>query len=201
MSRAEVLVTGFGPFPGVARNPSGWLAQALARSHEAVMAAVLPVCWHGAWGALAPLLDETRPRHVILFGVSRTAHGFQLERFAYNAASARADAHERTAPCQRLSAHGPDMREASLPVGAISAALARARLPVALSDDPGRYLCNAVFFHALQWAQDGRASVGFVHIPQFAESDPLTPGQALSGARLIVETATRAHRVAVPANA
>jgi pyroglutamyl-peptidase len=199
MSRAEVLVTGFGPFPGVAHNLSGWLAQMLARTHGAkVMAAVLPVCWDGAWGALAPLLEEVRPRHVILFGVSHATSGFQLEQCAYNTASGQADAHGRCPPDNRLIPHGPAMREASLPARKIAAAMTGVGLPVEISSDPGRYLCNATLYRTLDWAaQNGTARAGFIHIPAgIAENSSAGPGLSagdlLTGARLIVDTVLRA---------
>jgi len=196
VSAPDTLVTGFGPFPGVAHNLSGWLAQMLARTHGAnVMAAVLPVCWQGAWGALAPLLDECRPRCIILFGVSREARGFQLEQCAYNAASGQADTKGRTAPDGQLTALGSHRRNASLPLGDIADKLTKARLPVTLSDDPGRYLCNATLYRALEWAEGaGDTRVGFVHIPPHCTSDSAKPtglsaGDLLTGARLIVDTA------------
>jgi len=198
LSASDVLVTGFGPFPGVARNLSGWLAQMLARTHDAdVMAAVLPVCWEGAWGALAPLLDECRPRCIILFGVSAEARGFQLEQCAYNAASGLADTEGRTSPDEQLTTLGSPMRNASLPLGDIAAALAEARLPVTLSDDPGRYLCNATLYRALEWAEGAEGTrVGFIHIPQdctsgSGEPTGLSADDLLTGARLIVDTAMR----------
>lgn len=198
MSTSDILVTGFGPFPGVAHNLSGWLVQMLARTQDAnVMAAVLPVCWQGAWGALAPLLEECRPRCTILFGVSREARGFQLEQCAYNAASGRPDTNGQTAPDGKLTALGAPMRNASLPLSDIAAALTEARLSVTLSDDPGRYLCNATLYRALEWAEGATGSrVGFVHIPPYcasggAEPTGLSADDLLTGARLIVDTAMR----------
>lgn len=201
MSAAQVLVTGFGPFPGVARNPSGWLVQTLARSHAAaIMAAVLPVCWHGAWAALEPLLAASRPRHIILFGVSAQARGFCLEQCAYNAVAQMADAHGQAPSAERLSTHGPDTREASLPLGDIATALSGAGLPVERSRDPGRYLCNATLYRTLEWAEHtGCARAGFIHIPaDIAKSSPggaaLSAADLLTGAGLIVSTVLRGEQ-------
>jgi pyroglutamyl-peptidase len=201
LSAPEVLITGFGPFPGVAWNPSGWLAQMLARGHaRRVAAAVLPVSWTGAWGALEPLLEAARPRQVILFGVSREARGFCLEQRAFNARSDHADAEGATPENQLLLDSPAENLDATLPLSSIASTIDAAGFPVELSDDPGRYLCNAMLFHALHWAQGTPTRVGFVHIPHLAETGPLTPAQALTGARLIVETAISAES-AVPATA
>ena len=50
MARPRVLITGFGPFPGVPDNPSSWLAEALAAGAAAqadaeLHARVLPTEW------------------------------------------------------------------------------------------------------------------------------------------------------------
>lgn len=194
MSAPEVLITGFGPFPGVAWNPSAWLVQTLAQRHTSPLtAAVLPVSWQGAWAALEPLLEAVRPRQVILFGVSRHARGFQLEQRAYNERSPQPDANGAAPPGRRLLCSSAETLDATLPISSIASTVAAANIPVALSEDPGRYLCNALLFHALHWAQDKATRVGFVHIPHIAEAGPLTPAQALTGARLVVETALRAE--------
>ncbi len=197
MSAPEVVITGFGPFPGVAWNPSGWLAQTLARTHERPLAAaVLPVSWHSAWGVLEPLLEDLRPRQLILLGVSREARGFCLEQRAYNSRSDHADADGATPENQRLLPTHAESLDATLPLPTIASALAAADIPVEVSTDPGRYLCNAMLFHALHWARDEPTRVGFVHIPQIGETGLLTPAQALTGARLIVETAIGAPSTA-----
>ena len=201
MSAPEVLITGFGPFPGVAWNPSGWLAQMLARGHaRRVAAAVLPVSWTGAWGALEPLLESARPRQVILFGVSGDAEGFCLEQRAYNERAPHIDS-DGLAPCDnRLLPSACDSLDATLPLAPIASAVVAADIPLTLSSDPGRYLCNAMLFRTLHWAQGRPTRVGFVHIPHIGQDAPLTPVQALTGARLIVETAISAES-AVPATA
>ncbi|MFP3920948.1 MAG: pyroglutamyl-peptidase I [Dichotomicrobium sp.] len=201
----EVLMTGFGPFPGVARNPSGWLVQTLAHTSGAapgcgLTAAVLPVGWRDAWGTLEPLLDSLRPRHVILFGVAAQAQGFRLEHRAHNAVAAREDAHGEHPEGERILSHGPDTLDATLPFATVAAALAAAGLPVEISHDPGRYLCNALLYHTLHWSRaNPPARAGFVHIPHHDPENPdaappLDGARLLTGARLIVETAIRQSR-------
>ncbi len=193
MSAGATLITGFGPFPGVERNPSGWLVQVLARTLEMpLISAVLPVSWQGAWAALEPLLDGEQPRQIILFGVSGTAHGFCLEQRAYNAGEPRRDAAGVAPTPGSLVPGAGEILEATLPVQPIASALARNGIPTALSTDPGRYLCNAVMFHALHWARRRSTRVGFVHIPRIGAEAPLAPADALAGARLVIETAARA---------
>lgn len=199
---AEVLITGFGPFPGVSRNVSGWLVQTLARDcalarSGGLAAAVLPVSWRDAWGVLEPLLDHRRPRQIIMFGVSAQTSGFCLEQRSYNAVSTMMDAHGARPGDERLCQDGPEMLDSTLPVSDIAAVLSASGLPAEISHDPGRYLCNALLYQTLHWARanpDTRA--GFVHIPQDAPEMAggamlLDSTRLLTGGRLIVETALR----------
>jgi len=194
MSGPDVLITGFGPFPGVEWNPTGWLVQRLARTqHPSVTAAVLPVSWHSAWAGLEPLLEAARPRLVIHFGVSSEADGFCLERRAYNACSPLLDA-DGAAPDDSQVVPSPVASlDVTLPLKLICAAVASANIRVTRSDDPGRYLCNALLFRTLHWAQGTRTCAGFVHIPHIVESGVLPAAQALAGARLIIEAALHAE--------
>src|ERR1044071_7316198 len=97
MQRPRVLITGFGPFPGVPENPSGWLAEALterwlsAEPHRHIRARILPTEWEAT--ALMPRLCETLQPDVMLhFGVCAQAKGFRIEHSAHNRVAARADA-------------------------------------------------------------------------------------------------------------
>ena len=97
MERPRILLTGFGPFPGVPTNPSGWLAETLAERLPApelqgrIHARIFPTEWQAA--ALLPNLCETLQPHVMIhFGVSEHAKTFRIEHSAHNRAAPRADA-------------------------------------------------------------------------------------------------------------
>src|SRR6266508_2722897 len=96
MAKLRVLLTGFGPFPGVPENPSAWLAEALA-AHSAGLecelhSQVLPTEWE-AVATLTPALCETLQPHVMIhFGLSEHAKAFRIERSAHNRTAPRADA-------------------------------------------------------------------------------------------------------------
>ena len=79
MARLRVLLTGFGPFPGVPDNPSARLAETLAATSSALDCdlhwQVLPTEWETV-AALVPALHETLQPHVMIhFGLSeRSKH-------------------------------------------------------------------------------------------------------------------------------
>ena len=173
-----VLLTGFGPFPGVERNASAELVQTLSRmgAHRHVdvrfVADVLPVDWRRAPQRIGELMMQHRPAVSLHFGVSSRAAGFVIEAHAYNAAITLPDEGGQSAAAADLVAGGRPRRSATLPVRRIVQDLRDAGFPAELSSDPGRYLCNAVLYHSLRHAArtTPRLRTGFIHIPATLET-------------------------------
>lgn len=168
-----VLLTGFGPFPGVERNASADLALTLARmaaerySDVRFVADVVPVDWHLAPLRICDLVSQHRPEVSLHFGVSARATGFVIEAHAYNATQPMPDDNGQTAESIDLVSGDRPRRSATLPVRRIVRDLRAAGFPAELSSDPGRYLCNAVLYHSLRHATrtQPRLRAGFIHIP------------------------------------
>ena len=164
---SRLLITGFGPFPGVPDNPSGRLARRLAASpHLRRLLGQAPDCLvldtrYGALDTgLAPALAK-RPHAVLMIGVAARRSRVCVETRAINRVSrlfpdaggavGRTLAFEPGGPAQRRS-------PAATP---ILVALRRAGLDAAASRDAGRYLCNAAYYLVLE---QGCPAV-FLHIP------------------------------------
>lgn len=163
IAAARVLVTGFGPFPGIADNPSAAVAAALGRRRRrgpAIVAAVLSTEWRGL-AALDDLLRTAAPDAVLHIGVAPRASRPRLELRAYNRAAALPDAVGARPPGRLVDAAGPAIRR----VAAMPAGLARRGL--ARSLDPGAYLCNATLYRSLALSP-ARRPVAFLHIPPVA---------------------------------
>ena len=172
--RPTILLTGFGPFPTVPVNASWVVVQKLATAaarafpgfrihHE-----MLSTEWCGGTQRIVELIDTTRPVLALHFGVSSRATGFVIEARGYNERSIVADAcghTPETADC--LIAGGPDHLTASLPLSFIMQRLRAKGLPVELSRDAGRYLCNAALYHSLDTVRRHERSSrsGFIHLP------------------------------------
>jgi pyroglutamyl-peptidase len=171
-ARTTVLITGFGPFPGVPVNATmrlvPELAQAAARQFPGVRIAteVLATEWAAAPLRLEALLGEVAPDLVLHFGVSPRARGFEVEARARNVCTQAPDAAGIMPPGAAIRDGGAEFMFASLPVQHIVARLRRRGIPAFVSRDAGGYLCNATLYHSLR---DARAApgrrVGFVHIP------------------------------------
>ena len=167
--RPTILLTGFGPFPGIAENASALLAAKLGRlaasrfrAHR-VVAKVLPTEWEAAPARLAAHYAREKPRLALHFGVSERAQGFVIETSARNIRSPTPDARGALPSSASIAAGGPERMAAGVPAEAIVARLTALGLPAHVSDDAGTYLCNAVLYHALAAARP--AMTGLVHIP------------------------------------
>lgn len=163
----DLLITGFGPFPGMPRNPSAVLARRLGRSSRLRLAVghglrvrVLDTTYAAIETQLAPALAEG-PCAVLMLGVASRAKRIRVEMQACNRASRfLPDASGRPSARLTLDPGGPAARHGGVAARAL-AILRRHGLAAARSRDAGRYLCNASYFRALGEPYP----VLFVHIP------------------------------------
>ena len=175
MPEHRLLLTGFGPFPGVPENPTQRLAEALhGESFQGmrVVGAGLEVCFESIASQLSSLFDEHRPEAVLLLGVAVARDCIGLEGKAYNLREAgRPDARGKTyeTPHPLLPTHSlNEALQTSVQRQDLLADLHKRGLPAELSEDPGRYLCNASFFHALHFTKSAlqKPPSLFAHLPQ-----------------------------------
>jgi len=174
----HLLVTGFGPFPGVPVNPSAVVARRLgelARRHGLAGGDVRVLILPTAYGAIPTLLEAAlaeAPGAVLMLGVARRATRVRVETRARNRASRLfPDASGTVARCLTLAAGGPAERRTGA-AGPALATLRRSGIAAIPSQDAGRYLCNAAYFRALA----EKTPVLFVHIPPLPRAG--RPGRA-----------------------
>src|SRR6516165_7790720 len=91
----RLLVTGFGPFPGVEHNASASLADAVGDAAPLpgikVFAKVIPAIWTAALGSVGEAIGAHEPDAILHFGVAKRARGFEIERRASNLCGAKPD--------------------------------------------------------------------------------------------------------------
>src|SRR5580698_500282 len=207
-----VLITGFGPFPGAPFNPSATLARALARRRRPAFAAidrtvhVFATSYDSVDRELPKLLAQ-KPDIVLLFGVAGRRRVLCVETQARNAISLLFPDASRHRPQQGvIESSAPSVLKGNAPfarlLGAAKTRLAASRQ----SRDAGRYLCNYVFWRALEHARGCKPLVQFVHIPPVSSKPrPQKPGrrqtpsfaELLNGAEalLIALLAASRHRM------
>jgi pyroglutamyl-peptidase len=171
----SVLLTGFGPFPGAPRNPTGALVRTLTRLrrpalHDVRLAAhVFMTSYAAVDRDLPALIARHKPDVLLMFGLAARSKTVRIETRARNALAAFPDA-GGLLPRRHTIAPNAGHRVMSARRAHLLTAARATRVPVRLSRDAGRYLCNYLYWRALNAAdtpQGPRLAV-FVHIPQVA---------------------------------
>jgi len=177
-----VLLTGFEPFGGDSSNPSGAAVNLVGsrwEGPEVLITAVLPVTFAGAAGRLRGLLREHRPDVVIAAGLAGGRAAIGLERVAVNLIDARIPDNDGDQPVDVPSVPGAAAaRFATLPVKEIARRIADAGIPAEVSYTAGTFVCNHVFFTALEAAASATRA-GFVHVPWSDEHAPSSDAATL----------------------
>lgn len=157
-----LLVTGFGPFPGITDNPSGRFAEAIdGRQIDGVRVAgrVIPVRWREAWAHIERHLEALRPDALLMLGVASERDRVEVELIARNHNRPALDAAGELPPDAEIIPGGPSALETRLPWTALLGP------GIGTSTDAGAYLCNHVLYRALHLAPERLPLCGFVHLP------------------------------------
>lgn len=197
--RGPLLVTGFGPFPGMPANPSLRLARHLGRmrrpalADERVCVHILPTTWQ-AVAQVPDLIEHLAPSAILMLGVAGRRKSVCIESRAVNAAADAPDARRRHPNGRRLKPGAPAVLRTTAGVQRLRARLRT--VPAAVSRDAGRYLCNALYFEVLTALASGKPSVPavFVHVPASPRHGGPAFERKLAGALSHVLVALAAQR-------
>lgn len=159
--QSNLLITGFRPFQDRSVNGSQTVAEALDGKvilEHRICTEVFPVVWKGLDEQLAEALERTTPALVLGLGEGNKPYPC-FEQFALNEAQGTDEAGKEP--------HFPPAPITALPVRKTTLGFERewfSGLPLSFahSENPGRFLCNHLFYQALSRAE---ARVGFVHLP------------------------------------
>lgn len=205
---ATILITGFGPFPGAPYNPTGPLVGELARRrHPAFanvrrVAHVFPVSYEAVDRELPALLKRERPDALIMFGLAVRARQMRIEMRARNAVTRMLpDVSGRIPLAATILPGGPPTVPLRSPAQRLLSAALATGVPVALSRDAGRYLCNYLCWRAAEAAGSGVPGlIAFVHVPAVRRAssqsrrDLLTLDQLIDAGEAILRAAVGAAR-------
>jgi len=167
----RVLLTGFGPFPGVPVNPSAVLVKALARRQRPAFAGItrtthIFATTYEAVDRDLPTLFARKPDIVLLFGLAGNRRHVCIETRARNAVSLLfPDASGHRAERGIIMPGGQRALRGNAPFADLLGALRGGAIPSRLSRDAGRYLCNYSYWRGLERADGGSPLVQFIHIP------------------------------------
>ncbi|MGB7976776.1 MAG: pyroglutamyl-peptidase I [Roseiarcus sp.] len=193
-----ILVTGFEPFGGETVNASWEAAQKLEgwRHGDAVaVTRLLPCAYDASVKKLVEAIETLRPDAILMTGQAARRAVVCVERFAHNLDDATApDNDGALRRGLRISRAAPEWLEARMPVRTIARAIKEAGIPARVSRDAGGFVCNHLYFGALQYLGDKRSVIPavFVHLPVTPEQNP----QGASEKRLTSTVASDALRSA-----
>lgn len=165
----KLLLTGFGPFPGVTINPTTPVVERLHRKtigNYEIIGRILPVVFSEAKQCLSQAIDEVQPDMIVSLGVAAGRYHITPERIAVNiASSSKPDNKGHIATEEPIDANGPHSYMTRLPIEAIVEALQAANYPASISNTAGTYVCNTVMYEGLRYAEAHHIPAGFIHIP------------------------------------
>lgn len=173
-----ILVTGFEPFGGEAVNASWEAARRLdgwRRDEWIVATRMLPCAYEASIAEFLHAFESLRPDAVMMTGQAARRGVICVETIARNRDRA-------TAPDNRgVLRHGvpsvagaPGILEATAPAAGVARAIREAGFPVRISTNAGGYVCNHLYFGALNHlrASSPRTPAVFLHLPATPERTP-----------------------------
>jgi pyroglutamyl-peptidase len=206
----SILVTGFGPFPGAPFNPTEPLVERLARLRRPALADVkiiphvFPTSYAVVDRELPELIAEYKPRALLMFGLAARTKTLRIETRARNALALLPDVSGQSLRRNSILAGGPATLALPAQTRLLLTAARNACVPVSLSRDAGRYLCNYLCWRAAETSRndDDLRLTAFVHVPAIprtvrpkAKRDRLTIDDLTrAGSRILLALAAAARR-------
>jgi pyroglutamyl-peptidase len=165
-----ILITGFGPFPSAPVNPTGPLAMWLARvrlGRTKIATHIFPTSYAAVDRELPKLIARYRPDALLMFGLATKARALRIETRARNALSPLADASGFVPSRCAIAPGRADALLLPTPSRLLLATARAMRVPVALSNDAGDYLCNYLCWKAVLATRKpgGPRLAAFIHVP------------------------------------
>jgi pyroglutamyl-peptidase len=198
----NILLTGFGPFPGAPFNPTERLVEKLVRSRRLALpgarltAHVFRTSYAAVDRDLPELLNRTKPEVLVMFGLAARTRHIRIEVRARNSATRIVpDAGGRRPRPGSIAPGAAASLALRIPAQRLVQAARSAGVKAALSRDAGRYLCNYLCWRATEAAERPRGPkvAAFIHVPKVrgvgSRHAPLTFGQLVRAGEAIVRAA------------
>eukprot|EP01112_Ceratiomyxa_fruticulosa_P002571 TRINITY_DN126_c0_g1_i2.p1 TRINITY_DN126_c0_g1~~TRINITY_DN126_c0_g1_i2.p1 ORF type:complete len:212 (-),score=29.57 TRINITY_DN126_c0_g1_i2:94-729(-) len=187
MGKAKIYLSGFGPFHGVTHNPTQVIVTTI-KEHLSSKQTEYQIDQVNLFEVSIGGVDESFPSFAqpstadctidkivyVHLGVSSEQKDFRLEKYAYNITDFRVPDERGCQPVStQISPLLPPSLCTTLPLENIQTQLSQS-FPVSISSDPGRFLCNYLYFKSLLNANTQNDTICtqsfhslFVHVPPF----------------------------------
>lgn len=193
----KILVTGFDPFGGESINPAYEVVKRLRDSISGaeVVKLQIPTAFNESIKKTADKIKEINPDFVLNIGQAGGRSGITVERVAININDARIPDNLNQQPVDtKIDEAGENAYFASIPIKAIVQAIRHKKIPAAVSDSAGTYVCNHIMYGVLNYIHKNNLNIkaGFIHIPYLFQQvidKPNTPAMDIETMVEAIETA------------
>ncbi|USG99488.1 pyroglutamyl-peptidase I [Thermococcus argininiproducens] len=181
----RVLITGFEPFGGEKINPSWEAVKDLPEKIDGVkiLKKELPVSFKGIKEKLPQILNKTMPDIVILTGQAAGRANITIERVAINIMESKKEDNDGYKPeDEPIFKEAPAAYFSTLPIKRIVKSLRNNKIPAAISNSAGTYVCNTAMYVALHHIAINNLNIkaGFIHVPYIPEQVLEKPQPSMS---------------------
>lgn len=179
---AKVLLTGFEPFGKYKENSSWAVAEKVAAcgvEGVEVVACLLPVSFTGVAIALRRAVQEHTPDAVVMLGQAAGIDYIKLERIAINMMDASiADNDGFTPEEETITPGGAAALFTNCDIKGLCKAVEESGTAAKVSNSAGLYVCNRLYYEALQLCNERPGMKGlFVHLPFYEGQPSATEGK------------------------
>jgi len=171
--RQWILVTGFGPFPGVENNPTQYLVERLSGASFQgipVVSKVLDVSFERATEQHKAMISTNWPSFIVHFGVATGSKVIRVESQGVNSKSSDIpdiDGQQFQSSVVNEAYPLNQILRTQLPIDELVKSLNDRGFSALSSNDAGQYVCNATYFNSLAHVAESAKKVPciFIHIP------------------------------------
>lgn len=164
----KIVLTAFEAFNGLDTNSS---QEVLAHLNTQYQTFLLPVSYEHSTKQITTLIHQEKPDLLICLGQAGNTPKIRIERKAYNEAHASIPDNDGILGYHwPLHMSGPKELSTKVPIDRWIKELEY--LDFIISEDPGRYICNATYYHALL----NHPYTLFIHLPYYEGQVEGKPG-------------------------
>lgn len=172
----KIILTGFGAFASNTVNPTEIIVNAL-KEDDGISSLILPV----VYDRCADILESSSGDIFLHLGLASSRNMITIEKYAYNEKRATIQDNDGIIfSGEKIRNDGPDIIETPFNTTKVVKALENASIDSRVSQDPGRYVCNNIYYHSLMRERMAL----FVHFPPF---EKLKKDEAVRALRIIIK--------------
>ena len=165
----KILLTGFDAFGEEKINPASLVLEKIPEKMDGadLYKELIPTVFGKSASIIEEKIKEIKPDIIISLGQAGGRSHITVERVAINIDDASIDDNEGNRPVDRkIREDGQPAYFATIPIKAIINKLKEEKIPAAISNTAGTYVCNHVMYQDLYLASKYKnIRAGFIHLP------------------------------------